>query len=271
MDQNEHVFDRGVRLTPGAAGLEGSFDKDWWVDRGPNGGFLAAVILHAAQHAVDDTTRHVCSLAVQYIDRPTEGRFSVAPRVERIGRSMTAVTVRLHQDERLLATAQVTFATERSGLEFSEDPMPDVTPPEDIPELKVPGDVVPPFSLNFDYRWAIGSFPFSGAAESLTGGWIRPKVPRLVDPLLVATYADAWPPAIFSRLTGPLGVPTVDLTVHFRTRLDAPTDDWCLVRFRAGTASGGFVEEDGAIWSRDGKLLAHSRQLALVLGDGSGG
>ena len=37
-----------------------------------------------------------------------------------------------------------------------------------------------------------------------------------------------------------------------------------LARFTSSTSAGGFFEEDGALWSPDGTLLAQSRQLALL-------
>lgn len=63
---------------------------------------------------------------------------------------------------------------------------------------------------------------------------------------------------------GPNGVPTIDLTVHFR---QAPSRQpgWALVRFRTTVAAEGYVEEDGEAWSADGRLLAQSRQLAVVV------
>jgi acyl-CoA thioesterase len=63
------------------------------------------------------------------------------------------------------------------------------------------------------------------------------------------------------------GVPTVDLTVHFRAPLplpDSPPDAWVLAVVRSRLVRDGFVEEDGEIWSRDGTLIAQSRQFALL-------
>jgi acyl-CoA thioesterase len=115
-------------------------------------------------------------------------------------------------------------------------------------------------------RWAIGAPPFSGSDKAVAGGWIRLADPRPVDHFLVAALTDAWMPPLFSRLQERMGLPTVDLTVHFRAPLEpAPPDDWFLVVFRSQMAADGFVEEDGEVWSRDGRLLAHSRQLAIIL------
>ena len=47
------------------------------------------------------------------------------------------------------------------------------------------------------------------------------------------------------------------------TQLPLPADH-VLVTFESRLSQGGFIEEDGWIWARDGQLIAHSRQLALL-------
>ncbi|MGH2737093.1 MAG: hypothetical protein ACRDKZ_16060 [Actinomycetota bacterium] len=41
--------------------------------------------------------------------------------------------------------------------------------------------------------------------------------------------------------------------------------DFCLAIFRSEVAHDGFFVEDGEMWSADGRLLAESRQLAVML------
>jgi acyl-CoA thioesterase len=127
-----------------------------------------------------------------------------------------------------------------------------------------------PMQERFEARPALGPEPFSGGDRSEVGGWLRLTEPRPYDPLLVATISDAWIPAAFARMTPEdrVGVPTVDLTVHFRSAIPASlrADDHVLVVFRTCVANEGFVEEDGEIWTADGTLLAQSRQLAVLLG-----
>jgi acyl-CoA thioesterase len=126
----------------------------------------------------------------------------------------------------------------------------------------------PPHTELFDFRPAIGGPPFSAGDEALTGGWFRLREPQLADPVVMTAYADGWFPAVFSRTREPVGVPTVDLTVHFRAPLPlagATPDDYYLVVFRSPLSHGGFMVEDGEIWSPDGRLVVQARQLAVVL------
>jgi hypothetical protein len=76
---------------------------------------------------------------------------------------------------------------------------------------------------------------------------------------------------VFSTLADddalPGGIPTIDLTVHFRSPLPlaaAEPGAHVLAVFRTRLVNEGLLEEDGELWSRDGQLLAHSRQLALL-------
>jgi hypothetical protein len=84
--------------------------------------------------------------------------------------------------------------------------------------------------------------------------------------LLLCAYSDIWWPAAFARVTQPIGVPTLDHTVHLRTGTLPREPEPVFARFRSRLAREGFLEEDGELWSIDGELLAQSRQLALLFG-----
>ena len=119
----------------------------------------------------------------------------------------------------------------------------------------------------FDVRPALGGAMFAGADEALTGGWLRFSDARGTDAIALAMFADAWFPAPWVRLRGPVAAPTIDLTVHFRGPRAASAlapGEPVLAVFRSTTAADGFFEEDGELWTRDGVLLAQSRQLALL-------
>jgi acyl-CoA thioesterase len=265
MTTNRFDRDTAVRLV-GEGLYEGRIDPGWWIERGPNGGYVAAIMLRALTEGVADTERTPRSFTQHYLAPPVEGPVHVEVRIERAGRRVSFVSGRMVQAGRLVATSQAAFALPMAGVEFCDIVPPDVPPPESLAPLRGMPDP-PPFRDRYMTLWAIGALPLSRSSEAVTGGWIRFAEPRSLDHLLIAALTDAWMPSVFSRLDERVGVPTVDLTVHFRATVDpADADDWCLVRFRSQMAADGFVEEDGEVWSRSGRLLAHSRQLAMLLG-----
>jgi acyl-CoA thioesterase len=56
--------------------------------------------------------------------------------------------------------------------------------------------------------------------------------------------------------------------MHFRSPLPVPgakAEDYYLGKFSSKLGRDGFFEEDGELWSPDGRLIAQSRQLALAM------
>lgn len=261
-------FDRDTHVAPAGPGaFDARIDAGWWVARGPNGGYVAALLVRALEAAVGDPARQLRSITIHYVRPPAEGAVRIETRVERVGGSLTSMSARLVQGDALQALALAAFSKPRATPSLHHAVMPEVAPPEAVAPR---GDPRVPIHARYQQRWAIGPRYFEGARgrEAVTGGWIRlAEGARPLDAALLTAYADAWPPSVFASHELPMalgGVPTVDLTVHLRCELPLP-DDFVLVSFRTREVSGGFLEEDGEIWSRDGRLLAHSRQLGVVL------
>jgi acyl-CoA thioesterase len=264
------VWERETAVSPLGDGRYGvEIDPSWSVVRGPNGGYVAALLLRAVMAEVDDPQRSPRSLTIHYSSPADVGPAEIAIVNERTGRSMTSCSARLEQNGRLVAMALAACSAPRSGPEFCDLELPVVQPASEIPSRAAPPDA-PPIARRWDARWAIGappSFDAPPAAEAVTGGWLRLPERRVMDAPMVAAVTDAWIPPAVLRSTEPMFVPTVDLTIHFRSALPYPgaaADDFVLARFRTTVAAEGFLEEDGEVWAPDGRLLAQSRQLAAV-------
>jgi acyl-CoA thioesterase len=264
----EHFFDAdtAVRRT-GDGEFEAEIaDERWWVARGPHGGFVAAILLRAMAETLGDPDRPPRSFTVHYPGAPRMGRLAIAVTVERAGRSAAYLSARATQDGAPFALALAAFSAPFPGDDFQTARMPDVPPPEQVEPIALPG--APAFTHNFEYRFALGGTPFQAVEEAASGGWLRIREPRALDAPLAAVYADAWPPAIFWRLRGFAIVPTIDLTVHFREPLPPAgldADDHVFASFDSKRAHDGLWEENGELWSRDGRLLVQSRQLAAFI------
>ena len=250
----------------GGGRFAATMSERWWVGKGPNGGYVAAVILKAIQ-ASASAERAPRSLTVHYQRAPQAGPIEVSVTVEREGGRVTFLSARLTQEGKVQATAQAVLSENWAEGGFSELTMPDAGEPGDLHAIDPAGEGRPNMLQNYRVRPALGEPAFSGGAPH-TGAWIRSREPRLLDAPLAAAFLDTWFPAPFVRLERPVGAPTIDYTVHFRSPLPpagAGPEDPYLVSFRSNTARHGFFEEDGELWSADGVLLAQSRQLALLL------
>ena len=72
---------------------------------------------------------------------------------------------------------------------------------------------------------------------------------------------DCFPPTIFKTHMPAAWTPTIELTAHIR---GIPEPGWLRCRFSTRFITGGMLEEDGEVWDDTGRLVAQSRQLALI-------
>ena len=254
-----------------AGRLVAHFDRSWWVVNGPNGGVIAALMVRAAQHCLAED-RCVRTVTTHFVSAPKEGSVTIEVTVERQGKIAGFASLRMLQQDRLIATSLVAVAeVDQVPHQWEQRNFPKLPALEDCWMMKTTPPLVPLHS-RWDRRWGLGvpgqpdTSTVAGGYEA--GGWIRLSEPEPFDEALLAAMADAWVPAIMAHTDLAVHAPTLELTVQIRAdprELVITSDNYCAAVFRQLSGGEGFVDETGEIWSPDGQLLALSRQLAVLL------
>lgn len=256
-------------IAPGRYAVE--LSDRWWVGRGPNGGYVAALMLRAMSHEAGSAAgsgerQPPRSLTVHFLNTPSVGAAEIEVTVERQGRSTMFLSSRLVQEGEVQGKAMAVFSADRHGPSFVHTEMPDVLPPEQGQEFDTSLAPVPVFAR---YRAVpvLGGAPMSGGDRADTAGWLKLVDEEKMSPELAAAMLDVWYPAPFVAITERAVAPTLEYTVHFPRELPVEgsgPSDWVLARLTADEVVEGHFTEDGELWTREGTLLARCRQVALL-------
>ncbi len=231
-----------------------------------NGGVLLASVLRA----VLDSSPHPYPVA-------TSAHFLRAPRAE-----PAYVNVTWLKHGKVAATARATLIQEsRPVLEVTVTTGALGDPAEGGLSWTGEPPRLPPVAECEDIQRASGPRAFSGYAEQVdlrldpaTTGWVHgqpggtPEMrgyfqlrqPRDPDPYLLALAVDSMPPVVFGLAVVGWS-PTVELTWHMRA---VPAPGPLRVAARCRHVSGGWFDEEAEVWDSAGRLVAQSRQIALV-------
>ena len=243
------------------------FAENWDIMGNTNGGYMLAIASRAASEATG--RRHPVTITGHYTRPGHTGPASARTEVVRSGRRFSVVRTSLFQDDAVVLDTLGTFIEpggESPGVILSDAEPADLPPPEEC-VLAVPGGdaPLPPPSvgqveMRLDPRMT-ELFQGNPLGEPVVLGWIRLKDDEPLDAHALIMATDAFPPTTFNAGL-PVGwTPTLELTVHIRF---PEASGWIRCEFRSRFISGGFIEEDGLFWDEENRLVAQSRQLALV-------
>ncbi len=252
----------------------GEVHDGWDIAGNANGGYLLAIAARAMREA--SGRPDPVSVTAHYLRPGRPGPVTVDTEVVKEGKTFVSVRANLLDGEgRPLLSLLGTFGTLSATTDAAaHHELVDANPPdmpsfeECRPRQHSPA-IAPAFMDRVDLRLHPEDSVFAHGQRSGSArmrGWFDfPEDPdggrEPIDTIGLLQATDAFPPTIFN-VDLPVGwVPTVELTTHVRAR-PAPGPLRCV--FTTRFVTGGFLEEDGEVWDATGRLVAQSRQLALV-------
>jgi acyl-CoA thioesterase len=258
----------------GAGRYVGTVPEGWDIVGATNGGYLMALATAAVRAELQ--AGDPVSVTTHYFAPVSAGPVQIEVTPLRRGNRFATASALLRRGDGCLALASLATVAagldengERSDAESAGPRLVTATPPElPAPQecvLVEPTQTFPqPFMGQVEVRLPPSQAQYvvgkpTGRAEM--AGWfaLRGDEPMSADALMVA--ADAFPPTVFNAALPVAWTPTVELTVQVRAR---PRGGNLRCTFVSRYVADGFLEVDGEIWDSDDRLLALSRQLALI-------
>jgi acyl-CoA thioesterase len=238
----------------------------WQQGRGTFGGLVLATMVRAIEAVEASAERPLRALTAELCGPVVPGPVEI--RVERLraGTGVSTLSARLEQAGEVLAHAVAVLGRRRaSDADFCDGP-PLAPPWREVSPLPMPGSFGPTFTQHFELR-STGPLPFGGATEAMAAGWVRPRDPGPArDAAYVVALADAWWPAIFSRLSAPRPMATVAFTIELLEGTEGLDPIAPLLHSaRAIAARDGYVVELRELRGEDGRLLACNQQTFALI------
>ena len=265
------AFAAATALVPAPADDEGSRDRwlgaiapGWDIAGNANGGYLLAMAGRALSRA---TGRPDPVTVTGHFTSPGQaGPVEITTDVIKQGRRFATGRATLVAQGRPVLSALGTFGDLRGGAgpELVDRTPPDLPDPDRCVALGAADTFPPPFMGRVELRLHPDDAAFATGDQSgrpLMRGWFRLRDGEPMDTIALLCAVDAFPPTAFNAHLPVAWTPTVELTAHVRAR---PEPGWLRCRFSTHFVTGGFLEEDGEIWDVTDRLVAQSRQLALV-------
>lgn len=248
-----------------------------WDFATPSGGVLMTVALRAMLAELASPEMRPIAAHALFLSPVPNGALEVRVEVLRRGGAAAQVRAALSSTDRPGPGLEVsaTFGRGRSGPEFTDAVMPEVSPPATdaiTPRPRRTRDWVPPFLYNYDIVHAGGPPVWDSddwdAGPAWFARWFRHRIPQIlddgrIDPLVIPPIADTMVPAVAAAL-GPASdfyAPSLDLTVHF---LGDTSAQWLLTSCRSRRARAGYATADCEIWSDTGELVAYATQTMII-------
>jgi acyl-CoA thioesterase len=267
-----HPFDDDTAVIPVEPGRYRATVTDRWGLLGAgggfaNGGYALAICLRAV--AAQSPHPHPVTVSATYLSRVRFGAAEVLVEPMRSGRRLSAAQARLVQDgkERLRVVTTFGDLAAADGRTELRNAPPSLPAPEDCAGLAT-RESVPGFTLadRVETRYVeLPGWRRGSPAGKLTDEfWLRftPDSDgryRDHDPISVAAMVDMATPPVIDL--GERGSTTIELSVHVR---GLPAPGWLACRASTRHVIDGYHDEDFEIWDATGRLVAQSRQLALL-------
>lgn len=243
---------------------EAAIAAGWDIGGNANGGYLMAL----AARALADTAGRPdpITLTAHFLAPGKPGPVSIAAECVRAGRRFASATGQLCEPGgRVLLQMLGTFGdlSKAEGPERVEAEPPDLPAPEACVAMPR-SEATSAFRDKVELRLHpddAGYIDGAPSGEMRVRGWFRLPGGEPIDTIALLLGTDSFPPTVFNAKLPVAWVPTLELTAHLRAQ---PAPGWLRCAFTTRFVTGGFMEEDGELWDDSGRLVAQSRQLALL-------